>query len=730
MAKDLRQFLKGFETALFDVARKGWSIHLETKLTEYERLLRCWLEVAPAGTVTPSAFSFFDHTHRFAGPLEIDLCDLVRAAATSHDEDSYEAVIDALARYLLMARDFDQLSLYRELCRVLAFAYLAGARESRLQEMTVRTFDSRLHSILSRCESRRHAYDRLSEETEASIFNDERSYLDCTLALTLQLIATAMEEGIPKSADYFFQRLVEHRRFDRRRRSPGRKARSVEDSDTLHDYAVTIAGAWALHLLEAQYRNASEAAHSVLRATQDQLPGRHELIALWELYHSENGAIAVVDQRIGVERWDLRDKVEMRIGVSMVRSGGGGWIRKGFLAAMLHARQPSEWELRDFFSSAPSRHMWDPDRTESTLKELAKIRWVELPAEKGDAEVNATLTLLKGRQSAADAHHILRIAITPLEPKLCRKLQGEVVQAFEQHRYWIHVLHDIGCDAEARFAVPVPLQLGRYIPRESLIPHNNWASGLGEFVGQEAALWESVMLVGTASSVAQRTIKLRSLANITETIREAKRLLTDRGLSPTLIILPSQARFAGALFRKPLWQIEDRTETPQIGYGAWDSMRVLKCPFTDAETIIVADARRLFGTVGKKPALPQVLIGDTQKETLEEVAAIARRNMEKLPESNEIRVLVELISKPLYGILDPTAAIAIDITDSDGGYAMEPDQSLYHRSSCRELEFVDEVEYRLLPHLENETEDRKPCDICRPERWDFEGRQGQTVFKK
>ncbi len=726
MSSDLRQFLKRFESTALEAARSGKALQLESKLSEYEQLLRCWLEVAPRETAASRPYLLLDTSPRFVGPLEVDLYDIVRAAGRSRDVETYEVAVKSVVNSIVLARDTDRVRLYQEMCRLLAFGYFVGARDSTLNETATRVLDNSLHSILSSFGSR-HAWERASDDERRTTFQQERPYLDAALALVLQILSTAMEEGQQKAADYFMFRLIDHRRDMNRQWEPGQRAPAEETSDTLHDYAVMAIGAWALHLLESQYRDSASAAREVLAAAHEYLPARHDLIALWELYRGGDQIRTEIDTRLKIERWDLRDKGDFRVGVTNVRWGGGEWIPHGFFAFLLLAEQPSDWELQDFFSSAPSRYLWEPSQSENALKQLASSPFLDVPQERRDVAIQDCMALLRSRRTVADASYLVHIATSPLDEELCERLRRDVLKHFDERRDWIRVLRELGATKEpARYATPVSLRMGLYIPRDYLISGNSWASGFGEYVGRDASTWESVLLVGLAMTSVPRTKSLKSLTDIGTRIREACVELASTGATPNLVVLPSQTRFAGALFEKPLWQVEDRAEVPHIGYGKWDELTVLKAPFIDADTILVADGARLFGTVGEKATQVEVVISDSSKQSLQQFAESARAGG-VLPESGDVRVLVEVVGRPLLGISQPMAGVGIDVRDSDACYAMEPDSDLYHRPSCDDLEGADDVRYSLARHLPEEHKDRKACAKCKPERWDAEGRRGRLV---
>ncbi|MCZ6543509.1 MAG: hypothetical protein O6768_07570 [Planctomycetota bacterium] len=213
-----------------------------------------------------------------------------------------------------------------------------------------------------------------------------------------------------------------------------------------------------------------------------------------------------------------------------------------------------------------------------------------------------------------------------------------------------------------------------------------------------------------------------------EVIRDAKRELVNRGYEPNLLIIPNEGRFAGAVFRKPLLQVEEQREFGNVGYGVWEGLHVLRFPYIDPVSIIIADARQLFGIVQEGPIGVEVSIRELTTDELEKL--LEQSSDQASSEIQRPKVLVTARVRPLLGIAKreeksmPDAAIALDVKNSDGAYAMRSDDSKYHRPSCREIESKDDVEYSLVRHLPEETKDRDPCDVCHPERWNAEGRRG------
>lgn len=721
MPKDLRQFLSRFETSLLDLARSGHSIQLKKKLDDFESLLQCWLDVTRPDMGTFSGASFFELTPRFRGPLEVDLYDLVQMVAASRDRDSYEHVVNSLTSWLFMARSAERLRLYTELTRIMTFSYRCAAREEDLWEVAGRVHDNRLHSILSPFKSRWTPLDPMTAEQEEATFGAERPYLDAALGLTLDLTATAMEQSREKHAGYFLHRLSEHRQFSNRRWRPGATAPTDEDAGSLHDYALVATGAWALHLLEANHGESAKAARSVLSAVTASLPARHELIALRELYRSHRE----IDERLGIARWDLRDRGEIRSGVGMA-SSKEDWMERGFFALLLRSREPHRRAVDEYFTSAPPRYMWDADRLTPLLKQLAQLAWLGVAESERDSVVAATVELVRRRQFAADSAYLRRVASAGLDTEKRNLLIREVLEGREREGRWFRVVRELGgTKGEAAFATPTTLAVEAYIPRQYLALDANNPSGLGGHFGEDAALWEAVRLVQLLSTVVPVRFKVAALAKLSDVIEAAVDDLAGRRVNANMIILPRQERFAGALFRRPLWQLEDRGIETEICYGMWNGIHVLKCPFSDCERIIVGEASRLFGSVDDRAGAPQVLLTDTEAEKLADFRdRVDAADGGKLPSPDELKVLLTLLARPAVGVNDPSGGVGIDITESDGGYALIPGESVYHRPSCPEIEFRDDVQYSLRKSLSDEAVQRQPCSTCHPERWDREGRRG------
>lgn len=729
MPRDLQQFFGRLETSLLTLARHGEAVQLEKKLDDFEKLLTCWLEVAPQASTARPPFSFAQAEARFIGPLQIDLHDLIIEANASNDTETFIAIVNALTTYLFRAKQANQIQLYGEIARILWFAYYRGVRNDAIRSAIGDMFDRRLHSILSDFKARSLYLDDSRDLDKKTVYENERPYLDAALSLTLSLISTAMEEADPKYACYFFERLVEHRKIDRDSWPSDQRAPSVEDQDTLHDYAILTIASWALHLLEERFENSEEAARKVLELTLSHLPTRQEIVALWELYQSGSVFRAEIDERLGTSRWDLRDKGDSRVGVSQARSGGGEWRKHGFYAALLRAETGFEQEVEDFFTDPPSRFMWDASRAQVVLEELSSSIYLGVAQAERDGAISTAVDLLKHRQDAADAAYQQYSETEPLDPKRCEKLRNDVIKSFARHQGWYKAIKTLGgATLPANFKMPPIVEVRQYVPRDYLIPKNSWADGFGGWVGEEAAKWESVRLVGLVEEFAETGQPIRKLAEMPEVIRDAKRELVNRGYEPNLLIIPNEGRFAGAVFRKPLWQVEEQREFGNVGYGVWEGLHVLRFPYIDPVSIIIADARQLFGTVQEGPIGIEVSIRELTTDELEKL--VEQSSDQASSEIQRAKVLVTARVRPLLGIAKreeksrPDAAIALDVKNSDGAYAMRSDDSKYHRPSCREIESKDDVEYSLVRHLPEETKDRDPCDVCYPERWNAEGRRG------
>lgn len=722
IAKDVRRFLKRFETTLAVLARGGRHVELEARFEDFHKLLGAWLDVAPPGAAPPERMRFLTIIDRFGGPLEIDAYEIARAATLSGDSSTVVVLADQLMRSAFACLHRDQPRLMEEFLNTLVFLYYQCVEREALADALGHRLDSGLHSLFMAMRAIPSDLDEQRAEKPA-----DTTALDAVLRFSLALVHAAIRYEQSRHATFFVERIFEHRKHrDRHHRVAGPVVMSAE---VLFDYLAAVLSGWALHILQSTVLKNPEAAQTVLGAAMAQVPAVPVLVAEWELLRGAEWHDAAIDNRLGIARWDVRDwEREFRAGVGDVRSGGPDWVRLGLRAALLRSNAHLFGDPALLFSGQPQRFVWDAAKEREALQVLAADQWLAIPEGERQRRVDAVMQIIDQRARGANAEYLRYVLESPLSEARVTQLREDAGKAFASKRVWQNALRQAGLSSEQARSSPLRTRWGIWVPREYLLDDNNWASGFGEHLGADVATREAMALIHLIETTAQRGADLRAMATIPESLREARRTMTDSGFNPNVIILPREDRFAGALFQKPLWQVEGRHEFGEASIGVWENLHVLRFPYSNPESILMLDTQRLIAECeyGEGPPTSRVWIEEhPQNDEVEAKKAVARAALSSanvpIPESNSIQVLAWMEVVPSLVLVDTKAAVAIDIRSSDGGYAIIEGSNMYHRPSCPDIDGEDAT-YVL--HLQP-GDDKAPCPNCRPDQWNAEGRSGK-----
>lgn len=721
IAKDVRRFLKRFETTLAVLAREGRHVQLEARFEDFHKLLDAWLDVAPPGTTPPERIRFLTLVDRFGGPFEIDTYEIVRAASLSADTSTVVVVADQLMRGAFACYRRDQPRLMEEFLNTLGFLYYQCVERENLADALAHRLDSGLHSLFM---AMRSVQSDPEEQTAAR--QGDTSALDVVLRFSLALTHTAIRYEKTRHAVFFVERIFEHRKHRHRHdRANGPVAMGPE---VLFDYVAVVLAGWALHILQSNVLKAPDAARMVMNAALAQVPSAPVLLAEWELLRGAKWHDAAIDNRIGISQWDVRDwQREFRSGVGEVRSGGPDWVRLGLQAALLRSQEHFYGDAGQLFPGQPRRFVWDAAKEREALLSLSADQWVAVPEAEQQQRVDSVMRIIEQRARGATAEYLRYVLESPLSDARLTEFRENASKAFASKQSWQGALRQAGLSTEQARSCPLRTRWGIWVPREYLLDDNNWASGFGEHLGEVVAAREAMAIVHLMETSAPRAGDLDALAALPEKVREVRRLMIDAGFQPNVLILPREDRFAGALFQKPLWQVEGRHEFGEASIGSWEQLHVLRFPYTNPESILLLDTRCLVADNTLGPGTPVTSVWIDENPANDDVAskkATARAALNSadvpVPESNLIQVLAWMEVTPRLGLLDTSAARAIGIGGGDAGFALVEGSNLYHRPTCPDIDGEDATYV-----LRVEPEDGKtPCPTCRPDRWNLEGRSG------
>ena len=722
IAKDVRNFLKQYETMLTVLAREGRHVELRNRLDDFQKMLRVWLDIAPPDAAPPDRIRFFSLVDTFGGPLEIDAHGIAKAATKSKDSETVGVVAKALNGSAFACLHRDQPRLMESFLNTLVYLYYQCVENEQLADALGGRLDEDLHSLLTTVRSRHPELDE--DEVQGT---GDTAALEVTLRFALSLVHAAIRFAQPRHASDFVERLFEHRKY---RHGNRRRIAALQlDTDILFDCVAVVLAGWALHVLQSDQHGHSEACQGVLALALAQVPAPPVLIAEWELLRGSGVFEPAIDARLGVTRWDIRDwDRRFRVGVSEVRSGGTDWVRLGLHAALLSSRERFWGDLSVLFPSPPSRFVWDAKQERQALEALADDASLKIPEHQRQRRVDDVMQLIEQRDRGADADYLRHVLEAPLSETRIQQVSQVAIKAFNEKCAWQEALRRCGVSDKGPQMCPRRTSWGIWVGRDAFLDDGGAVSDLGEHLAEEVANHEAMKLVHLIETSADRGEELKALASLPESVRAMRRKMTDEGFKPNVLILPRESRFAGALFCRPLWEVERRGEFGEASIGTWEQLEVLQYPYTNSESILLLDTRRLIGRneLGAAAPAPRIWVDESPlNDQIEAKKAAAREALNSgdapMPESWSIRVALRMDVLPGLGLVETSAAMALGVMNSDGGYAIIEGEDLYHRPSCPD---IDAEDAKFVLHLPRD-DDRKPCPTCRPDRWNAEARSGK-----
>lgn len=305
---ELNEFLERLRDRLLSLAKEGSFVRFEATLGRLHGLVKYWAGIATDMDPGAAPRWFRDSRQQFAGPLAVELREVVIKAVESEDKDLTEAILRFLMDVAYAGLISKHLRLLDEGCRFLSLAYFVGIRSEKTKSLVARQLDSDLHSLLMSFAARRaSSHDDETNDLRAT-YAEEQPRLDRVLALGLGLLRSALDEGRQEDVEHFFERLFQHREFRHRSSHAAPRQPTEETPESVHDFVLLVVVGWAANVLTSGAPESRGAAEAVLAEAKKLLPPRHELIGLWELYHRDGASHRVIGQRLGVSEWDIRDK--------------------------------------------------------------------------------------------------------------------------------------------------------------------------------------------------------------------------------------------------------------------------------------------------------------------------------------------------------------------------------------------------------------------------------------
>lgn len=720
IAKDVQRFFKRLEDTLTVLARRGQHIELKARLKEYHKLLDAWLEVAPRGASPPGWRHFPASVDRFGGPLEIEFRAIIQAASLSNDTSTVSAVAEELSRGALACLRSDQTRLMEDFLSNLLFLYEQCIERAAFVDAIGHCLDSDLYLLLSSVRP-------VESDPEVAASDDPQSSasLDAVLRFGLALTNDAIRHGQQQHAMFFFERLFAHRKYrDRECLAVGPVRMGVA---VIFDYVAIVLTGWSLHTLQEGVLPSTDAAHAVFRSALAQLPPIPVLVAEWELLRGSHPQEGALDWRLGIANWDVRDwRRDYRPGLVEVRTGSPDWVRLGLRASLLHASPYILESVETLFGNNPQRFIWDAAKERDELRSLASDRWLGIADGERLSRVEAAMNVIEQRARGANTSYLRYVLDSPLSDSRVSKLRDDASKAHSDKQSAQSALCRAGLGRGSVVSCPLRTRMGLWIPREYLLEDNNWGSGFGDHLGERIAVREAINFIHLIEESAAQAEGPESLETLPERVRDVRRSMTDAGFQPNVLILPQEDRFAGALFQKPLWQVEGRGEFGEASMGSWEQLHVLRSPTANPESILLLDSRRAIAPHEPSDDTPVIRIwiedpppgeeGETPRRAARASLASADG---PLPESRSIQVLAWMEVIPRLGLADADAVRSIDIRS--GCFAIVEGTTLYHRPTCSDIAGKNPT-YVLRVERGDE---KSPCPTCNPSRWNYEGRFGK-----
>lgn len=728
-ASDLQQFLGRYTNNMADLARQRRHVELEELLGVYEELLLAWLEIISPNYTPPNNIGrVFGSLQEFDGPLSIDLYIIIDNAIRSEDATTVLTVIEAITGFAAKCYHAKQIRLLHYYFGRCQYLYSSCDGHPELLDAVGDRLDSTLSAFLSMTlsSSLRRRDEEVGNQTTTVVF-----------AFTLGLIESSIRMGVQKYAKHYCGRLFEDR-YTRHRAYLGHRKPVELANDAILDYSAVVLVGWAIEVFDTADEKHHESARAVLDKAivhTNQIPCEI-LIAEWELFNSEGGMERSIDYELGIRRWDTRDwGKEVRSGIVSTRSvRTGGWIKKGFHAALLRSQgRLLGASLEDVCPDVPKRHLWDPEAERKQLAEVAGSSHLGLTDI--EPKVDQVMGLIESRARTADAVYMRYVLDSPLSPNRRDKFRTELIEGVQSRDDWYCALQPNLSAMHTPKAWPCRARGTVWVPREYLLEDNNWASGIGSHLGEQVVKHESFQLFGMLEDHAREVQPIHTLEHLADMVRMQLKQFRSDGYSPGFIILPREDRFVGALFGKPEWEIDGRMSHGESGIGSFDGVDVLRFPYSNPRSVLIIDPSRAIAETGIDIDAITIEIEETPEDKENRKRFKAARdalNDESLPipKSSELYVHALATLLPHIGLLDEQAVISLSIEGSDGYFILDPDSKIYHRPTCERLNGNAESFKRVLRIEHDSTKGPEgqynPCSHCNPDEWDFDTWKGDA----
>ncbi|MCW5757303.1 MAG: hypothetical protein KIT54_08720 [Phycisphaeraceae bacterium] len=718
-AGQVRQFLGRLEAVLKKIAREGRHVELEERLANLGSIRDAWLGMIQPGTKPPERIRLMRTYDKFAGPLELDLHDIAMAAAQSGDPPTVEEVANYLMQSAFACKYAGQIRLMAAHLDVAVYLYYRCVHSEPLREAVGKRLDSSLGSLFLLIRPDLHADEEVSEAELAAVH-------DAILSFTLALVRAAIRYNDTKHAEWFAGRIFGDRLLSDSGQIDWDDGPVADGYKSRTQYAAMLLLGWSLNVLKHVDASESAAAKRVFDGMMPRLASPERLVALWELYRGASPYEAPIDERLGTQYWEIRDwDREQRTGIPEVTYGHDDWIRLGLRAGLLMSSVRYIGETEKLFANRPKRGIWDSSAERAALEALVQESNLGVPESEREKRVNHATGIIRARERAGKSAYLRYVLENTLSRTRIEQYRAEALRSYRNCQKWINAMVESGVGSGRASRTITATGVNQATYREYLLDDNNWDPGIGGYAGELVARYEASKLVGTIADHAPRAYQPGSLADLPESIREARQDLQTKGYDANVLVLPRANRIANSVFDMPSWQVPGQGEYGGASLGQWEGLLVLRCPYDNSNHALLLDTRKLLTTAhrdGETQPTIEIIEGrdDPELKKAYEAAEKALESGGELPDSQSIHIVTRMVAPPPLAIADINAALAIDLRPA-AGYVLVEGAELFHRPGCERIEQGEQARQLHLP----EDEQRKPCEHCQPNEWDHEAERQQ-----
>jgi len=595
-------------------------------------------------------------------PLWVDIHAIADAVLISSNPLSLDAIIEFLEGAAIAGKNHDDHILVDRALGVLQYIhYQAHPRQKngsqKFYSRTERQLDSFVKSKLSMqywSKSQFHATDRMF------------------LSLGLSLTKTAIELGEVEAARSFANRLNEcfwDGEPDRSFVAPDGK--SPKDDVILGIIALQ---GWCIAMMErkTELPSRQDAAEAVLEVLRCPVTDSRYLLWLWETYGGI-GRDSEADVKLLLRQWDPDTETDQpeRPGMSSAHKVDGSWGLKGLLMLLLKAGSPIG-RLGQYFSEPPPKHSWDNKVVSSAFEKIAEL----LNLDAREQELIPKITdMLWRRERWGLAEFAKSIAELDIErvPRLTELIssvsdvEGMPFPGFE-------ILTDLKVAENAVIKTEetsVAAAMG--VPRDYFAEGNCWASGFGKHLRDVIGKRNSMEGFWSAEQSVGQFYEIESKEDVRTAVDLAIEDLRKEKFNPDVLIIPDSRRseFLEWIFEKKRWELADRRRDWSLYLGREHGLAILQWPYTNASSILVAEAKHLFGFRSGKSEV-SVDWADASDEDKQSLLDAIKLEMEAVksdsplpeaqPDPRSLNVRVTAQQPTRLGVLNVLAARKIDVS--------------------------------------------------------------------